>query len=332
MFPKDRLSFNASDNEKIRQNQSTFLEFYFQGFLMPIQQQILLFWAVTVIYIFILSGNLLMVLLICTSPQLQTPMHIFLGNFSFTEICYTSVIIPQALAHMISERKSISYAGCLLQLYLISSFGCTECLLLSSMAYDRFLAICYPLLYSTLMRNCVCIYISLLCWVIGLLGSLVPLLVVWKLVFCGPNVINHFFCDSLKLFILSCSDTSSSELSIFFFASTILLGSLVLIASSYTAVIVAILNISSNLAKKKAFSTCASHLMVVSLFYGTLIFMYIASPTMNNSEINKGISLLYTVITPMLNPIIYSLRNNNIHFILGTKLKKAKSFFLFVQH
>ncbi|XP_075065868.1 olfactory receptor 6N1-like [Mixophyes fleayi] len=312
--------------KRFQENQSSVQVFYFQGFLFTNRQQILISLAIVLIYIFILLGNALIALLVCLSSQLQNPLYILLGNFSFTEICYTSVIIPQTLVHIVTVKKTISYTGCLLQLYFCSSFGCTECLLLSTMAYDRYLAICHPLRYSSLMRSSVCINLSLLCWAAGLLGSLLPLLMVSKLVFCGPNQINHFFCDSMKLFALSCTDIYTSKLSVFFFASAVVLGSSLLILSSYAFIMGTILKMSSTVAKQKAFSTCASHLMVVSLFYGTLIFMYIASPAMDNNEVNKGISLIYTIVTPMLNPIIYSLRNNDIHRVLDLKMIRVKMF------
>ncbi|XP_063797661.1 olfactory receptor 2AP1-like [Pseudophryne corroboree] len=312
--------------KRFQENQSTVQVFYFQGFLISSEQQVFMLIAIMLIYIFILFGNALIALLVCLSPQLQNPLYIFLGNFSFTEICYTSVIIPQTLVHIVTVSKSISYTGCLLQLYFCSSFGCTESLLLSTMAYDRYLAICHPLHYSSLMRSSVCMMFSLLCWTAGFLGSLLPLLMVSKLVFCGPNKINHFFCDSLKLFALSCSDIYTSKLSLFLFASAVVLGSSVLILSSYAFILGTIFTMSSTVAKQKAFSTCASHLMVVSLFYGTLIFMYIASPAMENNEVNKGIALIYTVVTPMLNPIIYSLRNSDIHRVLYLQMVKVQMF------
>ncbi|XP_073410955.1 olfactory receptor 6N1-like [Dendrobates tinctorius] len=318
-------SYKADQNIEIPlDNHSSVHEFHLQGFLISTYQQVFFFLAIFLIYIFILLGNALIAILVCISRQLQNPMYILLGNFSFTEICYTTVILPQTLEHILSANKTISHTKCLLQLYFCSSFGSTECLLLSTMAYDRYLAICHPLHYSTVMRNSVCTCLSLLCWLTGLLGSLLPLLMVSKLVFCGPSEINHFFCESLKLFELSCTDTSTSRLLLFFFASTIVLGSSAMIVLSYTAIIGTILKFSSTIAKQKAFSTCAAHLLVVSLFYGTLIFMYIAPPAIESNEIQKSLSLLYTVFTPLLNPIIYSLRNRDIHRILGLKMVRVK--------
>ncbi|XP_053555833.1 olfactory receptor 11L1-like [Bombina bombina] len=189
------------------------------------------------------------------------------------------------------------------------------------MAYDRYLAICHPLRYSTLMSNSLSVNLTMFSWALGLLGSLLPLAMVCKLLFCGPNNINHFFCESLALFELSCTDVSTSKLSVFLFASAVVLGSSLLIISSYTAILVTILGSPSNTRKQKAFSTCASHLMVVLLFYGTLIFMYVVSPARSNPEVNKGVSLLYTVVTPVLNPVIYSLRNSDIHNVLDSTLK-----------
>lgn len=322
----DMGSYSSDQSMKIAlDNYSTVHEFYLQGFLVSSYQQEFIFLAILLIYIFILLGNALIAILICISHELHRPMYIFLSNFSFTEICYTSVIIPQTLVHILSVKKKISHTKCLLQLYFCSAFGITESFLLSTMAYDRYLAICHPLRYSTLMRDSVCISLSLLCWLAGLLVSLFPLLMVYKLVFCGPSIINHFFCESLKLFTLSCTDTSTSRLSLLFFASTILLGSSVLILSSYIAIISTIVKLSSTIAKQKAFSTCASHLLVVLLFYGTLLLIYI-TPAIESNEIFKGLSLLYTVFTPMLNPIIYSLRNNDIHRTVSLKMVRIKMF------
>ncbi|MEE6504509.1 hypothetical protein FKM82_005209 [Ascaphus truei] len=281
-----------------------------------------MFFAILGIYLFTLLGNTLIVSLVCLSPRLQNPMYFFLGNFSFLEICYTSVIVPQTLVHILAKRKAISYTGCLLQLFFCSSFGCTECLLLSTMAYDRYLAICHPLRYSSLMRSSVCIHLTVFSWAAGLLGSFLPLLMVTRLLFCGPNHINHFFCEALSLFPLSCTDICTSQLSMFLFASAVVLGSSLLIVASYAAILCAILRTPSSTGKQKAFQTCASHLMVVSLFYGTLIFTYVASPAGSTSGLNKGLSLLYIVVTPMLNPIIYSLRNSEIHNVMGSTVNR----------
>uniref|UniRef100_A0A8C5Q4I5 Olfactory receptor n=1 Tax=Leptobrachium leishanense TaxID=445787 RepID=A0A8C5Q4I5_9ANUR len=288
------------------QNKSFVHEFIFQGFSVSEKSQLFIFVVILNIYLFTLFGNLLIVSLVCLCPSIQNPMYIFLGNFSFTEICYTTVIIPQILVHTQQERKVISYIRCLLQLYFL---GPTEFFLLTVMAYDRYAAICSPLRYSYIMNEKVCQHLAVVSWMSGFFTGWTLTIPTAMLNFCGPNVINHFFCDFVPLVKLSCSDTSVSETVFFSLAWVVVLSSLSFSTISYSFIIKTILKIPSSLGRQKAFSTCAAHLTVLIIFYGTCIFLYVRPRASFLSDKDKILSLIYSVITPCLNPLIYTLRN-----------------------
>ncbi|XP_022352009.1 olfactory receptor 11A1-like [Enhydra lutris kenyoni] len=309
------------------ENQTTIVEFVLRGLSSNQQLNIFLFVMFFVFYVLIVSGNILIVLVLL-SQHLHTPMYFFLVNLSFLEICYTSNIVPKMLLIIIAEQKAISVAGCLTQFYFFGSLAATECLLLAVMSYDRYLAICQPLRYPVLMTGPLCIRLAASSWLCCFLLTAITLVLLSRLTFCGPNEIDHFFYDFTPLVHLSCMDTSLTETIAFATSSAVTLVPFLLIAASYSCILFAILRIPSGTGRRKAFSTCSSHLTVATVFYGTLIAMYLV-PSANSSQLlRKGFSLLYTILTPMFNPIIYSLRNRDSHGALKMCLSKKPVFLL----
>ncbi|KAM3936468.1 olfactory receptor 11A1-like [Leptodactylus fuscus] len=296
-------------------------EFTLTGFKNLYNFRILFFIFFLIVYIFTLSGNLLIILLVATNARLRSPMYFFLSNLSISEVVFTTNIVPNMLDNLLSEDGSISVPGCLTQYYFFSSTATTECLLLAIMSYDRYLAICRPLHYSSLMNFRLCCQTATWTWLGGLTISMVTLILLCKSHFCGPNIIDNFFCDLSPLIELSCSDTFLIELESFVFASILTLFPFVFIVTTYILILYNIHKIPSTTGRKKAFSTCSSHLAVVATYYGTLITMYVVPSRKQLFGISKALSLLYTVVTPLLNPIVYSLRNKEIHAALKTLLK-----------
>ncbi|KAM4049151.1 olfactory receptor 11H4-like [Anomaloglossus baeobatrachus] len=299
-------------------------EFLLNGFKNLHSIEIFIFSLFLIIYISTLFGNLLIILLVASNARLQSPMYFFLSNLSLSEVVFTTNIVPNMLYNLLSENNSISLVRCLTQYYFFSSTATTECLLLAVMSYDRYLAICRPLHYSSLMNFQMCCWTALWAWLIGLIISMVTLILLCKSNFCGPNVIDNFFCDLSPLIELICSDTFLIEIESFVFASLLTLLPFVFIITTYIIILYNIFKIPSSTGRKKAFSTCSSHLAVVSTYYGTLITMYVAPSRKQIFSISKALSLLYTVVTPLLNPIVYSLRNKEIHIALNTMLKHCR--------
>ncbi|XP_002715475.1 olfactory receptor 11A1-like [Oryctolagus cuniculus] len=295
------------------ENQTIIVEFVLRGFSSIRQLNIPLFMIFLIFYILTISGNILIVLLVLFNHHLHIPMYFFLVNLSFLEICYTSNVVPKMLLIIIAEPKTISVVGCLTQFYFFGSLAATECLLLAVMSYDRYLAICRPLLYPMLMTGSLCIRLAASSWLCSFLLTAITLVLMCRLTFCGPNEINHFFCDFTPLIRLSCMDTSLTETIAFVTSSAVTLVPFLLITASYSCILAAILRIPSATGQRKAFSTCSSHLTVVTVFYGTLIATYLVPSASSSQLLRKGFSLLYTILTPMFNPIIYSLRNKDIH-------------------
>ncbi|XP_014456762.1 olfactory receptor 6N1-like [Alligator mississippiensis] len=296
-------------------NTTTVTHFIILGFPSLQNVQLLLFFMGLVIYLLTLSGHIVIIIIVRIDSRLHNPMYFFLSNFSFLEIWYTSNIIPKMLEVFLQKNKSISYTGCLTQLYFLITLGTAECFILAIMAYDRYLAICHPLRYPILMNSKICLHLALCPWVGAFLVNIPPLVLFCKLPFCGPNKINHFFCDALPLLKLSCMDTHEAEVVDFIVATSVIVSSFLLILVSYVFIIIAVLKIPSTTGRQKAFSTCGSHLAVVTIFYGTLMFMYVrptSSYSLDSVDFNKVVSLFYTVVTPMLNPIIYCLRNKEV--------------------
>ncbi|XP_046952736.1 olfactory receptor 7A17-like [Lynx rufus] len=293
-------------------NQTHVTEFILLGLSDQGEQQSLLFWVFLSMYLVTFIGNLLMILTIITDSRLHTPMYFFLSNLSFSDICFTSTTVPKMLLNIQTQSKVISYKGCLSQMYFFMVFAGLDTFLLTVMAYDRFVAICQPLHYMVIMNPKFCGILLLVCWLLSIFNSLLHDLLILRLSFCTDLEIYHFFCEVKQVIQLACSDTFLNDLGTYL-ASGFLGGfPLTVILSSYSRIVTSILRISSVRGKYKAFSTCGSHLSVVSLFYGTSLGVYLSSAAAQNSRESTIASVMYTVVTPMLNPFIYGLRNRDI--------------------
>ncbi|XP_034278842.1 olfactory receptor 5AS1-like [Pantherophis guttatus] len=293
-------------------NYTTVTEFVIAGFSNLEKTRIPLFVFILIMYTLTIIGNTIIVFITSYETSLSTPMYFFLRNFSFLEICFTTVTVPTILADLIREKNVMSFNCCLTQIYFFHAFGGIECLLLAAMAYDRYVAIRFPLRYNRIINNIVCSQLSICSWITGLILPLIPVFLISQLSYCGSNIVDHFFCDILPLLRLVCNQTKLNEMLSFFICSFILVGSFMLTAISYAAILIAVLNIRSSDGRKKAFSTFASHLTVVGIFYGTMMFIYVR-PTRNLSfNMDQLVAMFYCVITPLLNPMIYSLRNKEV--------------------
>ncbi|XP_075433901.1 olfactory receptor 11L1-like [Ascaphus truei] len=305
-------------------NQTRVMEFLLLGFQNLHNLKILLFILFLVIYVTSLTGNVVIITLVSTQHRLHSPMFFFLGHLSSTEILSTTNIIPQMLYVILAEGGTLSFTACMSQFYIFSALTNAECFLLAVMSYDRFLAICDPLHYTSIMDLRLRLHLVFWSWLSGLMITLIIVILVSKLQFCGPNVINHFFCDLAPILELSCSDTSMVEIQAFLFSIPVILFPFVFITVTYIGITITILRISTTTSRQKAFSTCSSHLAVVCTYYGTLITVYLVPSRGLSLNVNKVLSLLYIVVTPLLNPIIYSLRNQEIKATLGKYLYKSK--------
>ncbi|XP_052050240.1 olfactory receptor 1361-like [Apodemus sylvaticus] len=294
-------------------NLSSVSEFLLLGLSrQPQQQQQLLFLLFLIMYLVTVLGNLLIILAISTDSRLHTPMYFFLSNLSFVDVCFSSTTVPKVLAIHILRNQAISFSGCLTQLYFICVFVDMDNFLLAVMAYDRFVAICHPLHYTTKMTHQLCVFLVLGSWVVAILNALLHTLLLARLSFCGDNVIPHFFCEVTPLLKLSCSDTHLNDLMILVVAGLIMLAPFVCILVSYILISWAVLRVSSTGGRWKAFSTCGSHLAVVCLFYGTITSLYFNPSSSHSAGRDMAAAMMYTVVTPMLNPFIYSLRNRDM--------------------
>ncbi|NXC18120.1 OR6B1 protein, partial [Corythaeola cristata] len=295
-----------------QENSTKFQEFILLGFPTILELQMLLFVIFLMAYILAILENILIILLIKMNHQLHKPMYFFLSNLSFLEAWYVSVTVPKLLVSFLVESKSISFGGCMTQLYFFSSFICTECVLLSVMAYDRYVAICIPLRYPVIMNHWLCMQLATFSWLVGFLASMLKVFFISQLSFCGSNVINHFFCDISPLLNISCADMTTAEIVDFILALLILLVPFSVTIISYICIISTILHIHTTQGRKKAFSTCVSHLTVVIIFFSATLFMYARPKRIHPFDLNKLVSLVYTIVTPMLNPFIYCLRNHEV--------------------
>ncbi|XP_048372736.1 olfactory receptor 2D3-like [Sphaerodactylus townsendi] len=275
--------------------------------------QIVLFAVFLLIYLLTIVGNLVIIMLIQVDSHLQTPMYYFLTHLSILEICYISSTVPQMLAHLLAGNGAISFTRCAVQMYIALSLGSTEGLLLGAMAYDRYLAICHPLLYVIAMGRWRQLQLASSAWTGGFLLSILNVGCTLCLPFCGPNRVNHFFCELPVILKLACADTWITEAVIFGAAVLILLVPLSVILTSYSLILFSVLQMPSASGRHKAFSTCASHLAVVILFYGTVISMYMRPRSDTTTDIDKRIAVFYILVTPLLNPFIYTLRNKDVH-------------------
>ncbi|XP_049747929.1 olfactory receptor 5AK2-like [Elephas maximus indicus] len=305
-----------------QQNATEVAEFFLLGFDGQHKFRYVLFIVFLVIYVTSMVGNIGMILLIKTDSRLQTPMYFFLQHLACVDICYTSAITPKMLQNFIVENRSISFVGCITQLLVYVVFATTDCYILATMAVDRYVAIYNPLRYPIVMSRTVCIRLVVGSYVMGSINAFVQTGCTFSLSFCKSNVINHFFCDIPPIIYLSCSSIDINIMLLFVFVGFNLTFTVMVVIFSYTYIIRAILKMSSTAGRKKAFSTCASHLTAVTIFYGTLSFMYL-QPHSNNSEKNmKVASTFYGIVIPMLNPLIYSLRNKEVKEALKVMGKK----------
>ncbi|XP_039390468.1 olfactory receptor-like protein OLF1 [Mauremys reevesii] len=303
-------------------NHSEATEFILSGLTDRPELQVPLFVVFLLIYGITLLGNGGMILLITIDPRLQTPMYFFLSNLSFCDLCFSSVISPKMLLNFLAERKSISYSACAVQMNLCIIFADAESLLLAVMAYDRYVAICNPLLYTVTMSRQLCKELVVGVYALGLVDSVIETCFIFRLSFCRSNIINHFFCDIPPLLVLSCSDTRINEIVLLAFTSCITVSSFVTVLLSYVYIISTILQIRSAEGRRKAFSTCSFHLTAVVLLYGIQFFMYLRPPSSYSMDTDKVASLFYTLVIPMLNPLIYSLRNMEVKDALRRAMNK----------
>ncbi|KAF0877353.1 OLF4 protein, partial [Crocuta crocuta] len=287
-------------------------EFFLLGFSDKPALQPLIFGLFLSMYLITVFGNLIIILAISIDPSLHTPMYFFLSNLSFVDICFTSTTIPKMLWNIQTQSKAITYAGCITQIYFLILFAVLDVFLLSVMAYDRFVAICHPLHYTVIMNPRLCGLLVLVSWVMCILNSLLHSLMMLRLSFCTHLHIPHFFCELNEMLQLACSDTFLNNLVMYFAAVLLGGGPFAGILYSYSKIVSSIRGIASAQGKYKTFSTCASHLSVVCLFYCTMLGVYLSSAATQSSHSSATASVMYTVVTPMLNPFIYSLRNKDI--------------------
>ncbi|XP_038179683.1 olfactory receptor 145-like [Arvicola amphibius] len=301
-------------------NDSSVKEFILLGLTQQQQLQLPLFFLFLGIYVVSMVGNLGLIVLIVLNPHLHTPMYYFLFNLSFTDLCFSSVIIPKMLVSFV-KLNTISYAECMTQLFFFCFFIIDECYILTAMAYDRYAAICKPLLYQVTMSHHVCHLMIVGVYVMGFVGALAHTGTVLSLSFCDGNIINHYMCDIPPLRKLSCTSTAINELEVFIVVGINVIGPSLTIFISYTLILSNILGICSAEGRSKAFSTCGSHVIAVSLFFGAATFMYL-KPSSMSVDGDKVSTIFYTIVGPMLNPFIYSLRNKDIHIVLRKTLRR----------
>ncbi|KAM3920473.1 olfactory receptor-like protein OLF3 [Leptodactylus fuscus] len=276
-----------------------------------------------IMYLITVIGNMLIIVVVRIDAKLHTPMYFFLSNLSFIDLCFSSTIVPKLLINTLSEDKSISFLGCATQMYFHLSLGGTECVILSIMAYDRYVAICNPLRYNSIMSTQICIQLAVGTWCAIFLNSSSHAFFTFHLPFCRSKHVDHYFCEMPPLFRLSCKDTLMNEIAVYVSGGLVALLAFALTLLSYVQIITTVLKIRSTKGRHKAFSTCGSHLAVVSLYYGAIIFMYMRPRNSYSPEKDRAVSILYTVVTPMVNPIIYSIRNKEVKGCLK-KLFKPK--------
>ncbi|VCW77163.1 unnamed protein product, partial [Gulo gulo] len=304
-------------------NQTIVTEFFLQGLTDTKELQVAVFLLLLLAYLVTVSGNLAVISLTLLDTRLQTPMYFFLRNLSCLEIWFQTVIVPKMLLNIATGTKTISFAGCITQDFFHIFLGATEFLLLTAMAYDRYIAICQPLRYPILMSNRVCTQLILTCWLAGFSFIIIPVILTSRLPFCDTHI-NHFFCDYTPLMEVVCSGPQVLEMVAFTLAVVALVSTLVLITISYVQIIRTIIRIPSVQERKKAFSTCSSHIIVVTMCYGSCFFMYVKPSPGKGVDFNKGVSLINTIIAPLLNPFIYTLRNQQVKQVVKDLIRRQK--------
>ncbi|XP_007950311.1 olfactory receptor 151 [Orycteropus afer afer] len=306
------------------ENHSAVMEFILGGLTNRPEFQLPLFFLFLGIYTVTIVGNLGMITLICLNSQLHTPMYFFLTNLSFVDMCYSSVITPKMLVNFLSEKNSISYSGCMSQLYFFIVFVVAECYMLTVMAYDRYVAICSPLLYNIIMSPQMCSLLVAVVYIMGLIGSTIETALMIKLSYC-EIFISHYFCDILPLMKLSCFSAYDIEMTVFFLAGFNIVATSLTVLTSYAFILSSILRINSKEGRSKAFSTCSSHLAAVGMFYGSTAFIYLKPSTVSSLAQENVASVFYTTVIPMLNPLIYSLRNKEVKAAMQKTLRRKLS-------
>ncbi|XP_016081197.1 olfactory receptor 1052-like [Ornithorhynchus anatinus] len=302
-----------------RGNHTTVTEFILVGLTDRPELQVPLFMLFLAIYFVTLVGNIGMIVLIQVDSRLQTTMYFFLSNLSFLDLCYATVFAPKMLANYFSEKKTISFAGCFTQCFLFIMYVSSEGILLAVMAFDRYVAICNPLLYNIIVTKKLCINLVVGSYLGGIINSLSHTGSLLRLPFCGPNVVNHYFCDVPPLLKLPCADTRINEILLFTLSGILAIITFLFVFISYIFIVATILRIPSTEGRQKAFSTCASHLTAVTLFYSSVSFSYVQPTSLHSLDQEKVVAVFYTLVIPMLNPLIYSLRNKDVK----EALKKA---------
>uniref|UniRef100_A0A8C3W8I3 Olfactory receptor n=1 Tax=Catagonus wagneri TaxID=51154 RepID=A0A8C3W8I3_9CETA len=303
-------------------NSMSVKHFAFAKFSEVTEQCFLLFTLILLMFLASLVGNALIAIAIWTNPVLHTPMYFFLANLSLLEIGYTCSVIPKMLQSLVSEVRGISREGCATQMFFFTFFGISECCLLAAMAFDRYMAICSPLHYAIRMSRGVCVHLAMVSWGVGCMVGLGQTNYIFSLDFCGPCEIDHFFCDLPPILALACGDTSHNEVAVFVVAILCISSPFLLIIASYGRILAAVWIMPSPEGRQKALSTCSSHLLVVTLFYGSASVTYLRPKASHSPGIDKLLALFYTVVTSMLNPIIYSLRNKEVKAALRRTLDK----------
>ncbi|XP_044840657.1 olfactory receptor 49-like [Mauremys mutica] len=293
-------------------NQTMVVEFIIVGLSNNHHVNIILFVVLSVVFFLTVMGNIAVVTLSLVDHRLQSPMYFFLRNFSLLEICFSLVIMPKFLYSLLTERKSISLPGCFLQLLLFFVLGCCIFFHVGMMSFDRYMAICHPFRYGTIMNGKVCFQLVLGCWVMSLIIMFPPAFMTVLVPFCGPNVINHFYCDTAALLQLSCIDTGHIEVMLLLSTSLFVLGNFTVTIISYGCIICTILRIPSTTGRKKAFSTCSAHLLVVVIFYSSSIFRYVRRSQRGAQEFDKFVAFFFSVVAQLFNPYIYALRNKQV--------------------
>ncbi|KAM6159793.1 olfactory receptor 5B3-like isoform 2-T2 [Erethizon dorsatum] len=306
------------------ENRTEVTEFLLLGLTDDPHLQLPLFVTFLLIYTLTVVGNLGMILLILLDPHLHTPMYFFLGNLSLVDFSYSSAVTPTVMAGLLTGNKVISYNACAAQMFLFGAFATVESYLLASMGYDRYAAVCKTLHYTTTMTTRVCACMVMGSYTCGFLTASIHVGDTLSLSFCNDNVVHHFFCDVPAVMVLSCSDSHVSELVIVYVVSFNTLFSLLVILISYAFIFVSILRMPSGAGYQKALSTCASHFIAVSIFYGTVIFMYLQPSSNHSMDTDKISSVFYTMVIPMLNPVVYSLRNKEVKSSFTKIILKAK--------
>lgn len=306
------------------ENSTEVNEFRLLGLSDTPELQVPLFITFTLIYLITLVGNLGMITLILLDPCLHTPMYFFLSNLSLVDCVYSSAVTPKVMAGFLTGDKVISYGGCVAQMFFFVAFASTDCFLLAVMAYDRHAAVCKPLHYTTTVTPSVCARMAIGCYIWGFVVSAINTGFTFCLSFCHSNVVHHFFCDIPPILALSCSDIHINEIVLFALATFNVLFALIVIFTSYLFILIAILRMPSAEGRKKAFSTCASHLTAIAMFYGTVIFMYLQPSSSHSMDNDQVASVFYAIIVPMLNPIIYSLRNREVNSAFRKAVIKMK--------